>query len=225
MSTAQGPLPTGGDPSARPSSPVRPPPLQQNGHTTQTKSEEPPPPRRSYIQRVTSPFLLTRDYRASLPPILSRFTGYKQPGSKAPYETLPFPPFTWLTRIPLQYEVYLFGWIGSFGGILLIEAIMSAHTAFHDIYDTPIIITSFGASAVLIFGLSESPLAQPRNFVLGHFISALVGTCITRLWVLDRSYQTELETNEFSGNTFVNGALSMATALTAMALTGTIHPP
>ena len=57
---------------------------------------------------------------------------------------------------------------------------MSASTAFR-VYIAPIIVTSFGASAVLLFGVIESPLAQPRNFVLGHFVSALVGVCIRRL--------------------------------------------
>ena len=32
-----------------------------------------------------------------------------------------------------------------------------------------------GASAVLAFGAPHSPLAQPRNLVGGHVISALVG--------------------------------------------------
>ncbi|KAL2395106.1 hypothetical protein ABEF93_000115 [Exophiala dermatitidis] len=170
-------------------------------------------------------FKVHRDYRASLPPIISRFTGYRAPEAEPPYEPLPFPPFTWLTKIPLRLEVWIFGWIGAFGGILLIEAIMSTSTAFRDVYHTPTIITSFGASAVLLFGVIESPVAQPRNFVLGHFISALVGTAITRLWVLNGSYQGWLDNTEFHPSTFINGGLSMATSLLAMLITGTAHPP
>lgn len=166
-----------------------------------------------------------RDYRASLPPIISRFTGYRPPKAEPPYDPLPFPPFTWLKYVPMRFEVWLFGWIGAFGGILLIEAIMSTSTAFRDIYHTPTIITSFGASAVLLFGVIESPVAQPRNFVLGHFVSALVGTAITRLWVLNGRYQGYLDNTSFHPSTFINGGLSMATSLLAMLITGTAHPP
>lgn len=166
-----------------------------------------------------------RDYRSQMPEILSRFTGYRTPEASPPYNPLPFPPFSWLTKIPLKYETWLFAWIGAFGGILLIEAIMSTSTAFRDVYNTPIIITSFGASAVLLFGVVESPVAQPRNFVLGHFLSALVGTCITRLFVLNRQYQGYLENTHFHPSTFINGGVSMATSLLVMLVTGTTHPP
>ena len=166
-----------------------------------------------------------RDYRASLPAIISRFTGYRPPAAEPPYDPLPFPPFKWLKHIPLQLEVWVSAWVGAFGSILLIEAIMSTSTAFRDVYHTPTIITSFGASAVLLFGVIESPVAQPRNFVLGHFISALVGTAITRLWFLNTAYQGYLENTTFHTSTFVNGGLSMATSLLAMLITGTAHPP
>lgn len=166
-----------------------------------------------------------RDYRSQLPETISRFTGYRAPGASPPYSPLPFPPFSWLTKIPLKYETWLFAWIGAFGGILLIEAIMSTSTAFRDVYNTPTIITSFGASAVLLFGVVESPVAQPRNFVLGHFLSALVGTCITRLFVLNRQYQGYLDNTHFHPSTFINGGVSMATSLLVMLMTGTAHPP
>lgn len=170
-------------------------------------------------------FKFHRDYRSQLPEILSRFTGYRTLDTSPPYSPLPFPPFCWLTKIPLKYETWLFAWIGAFGGILLIEAIMSTSTAFRDVYNTPTIVTSFGASAVLLFGVIESPVAQPRNFVLGHFLSALVGTCITRLFVLNRQYQGYLDNTRFHPSTFINGGVSMATSLLVMLITGTAHPP
>lgn len=166
-----------------------------------------------------------RDYRSQLPETISRFTGYRAPGASPPYSPLPFPPFSWLTKIPLKYETWLFAWIGAFGGILLIEAIMSTTTAFRDVYNTPTIITSFGVSAVLLFGVVESPVAQPRNFVLGYFLSALVGTCITRLFVLNRQYQGYLDNTYFHPSTFINGGVSMAISLLVMLMTGTAYPP
>jgi CBS-domain-containing membrane protein len=41
--------------------------------------------------------------------------------------------------------------------------------------DVVYLIGSFGASCVLIYGVIQSPLAQPRNLVGGHVISAIVG--------------------------------------------------
>ena len=38
-----------------------------------------------------------------------------------------------------------------------------------------VILGSFGASAVLIYGAVRSPLAQPRNLLGGHILSAVVG--------------------------------------------------
>jgi len=163
------------------------------------------------------------DYRAYMPLDLSRFTGFREAGAEPPYE--PIGPLQWLRRVPLKYEVWITAWIGALGGILLIEAIMSTNTVFRDVWHSPTIITSFGASAVLLFGVIESPLAQPRNFVLGHFISAVTGTCITRLFVLNGSYQRFLDNATFHPSTFINGGLSMATSLLAMLMTGTAHPP
>lgn len=177
------------------------------------------------IEAMGEHIALREDYRGRLPDYLSRFTGYKFPNAQPPYEPLGFPPFSWLKYIPLELEVCAFTWIGSFGGILLIEAIMSANTAFSEVYHAPIIITSFGASAVLLFSAIESPLAQPRNFILGHFVSALVGTCITRLFVLNPHYHLFLDEGGFHANVFVNGGLSMATSALAQVLIGAVHPP
>lgn len=145
------------------------PPHGMLGASNNEKARKPASTRRLYER-----FLLRDDYRRRLPQWTWRFTGYRQPGDEPP-SPLPFPPFTWLVKIPLRVEIWIFGWIGAFGGILLIEAIMSTSTAFRDVYSSPIIITSFGASAVLLFGVIESPLAQPRNFIGGQFVSALVG--------------------------------------------------
>jgi CBS-domain-containing membrane protein len=166
-----------------------------------------------------------KDYRGRLPVVISRFLGYRPPEASAPFDPLPFPPFIWLHKIPIKYELWLFAWVGAFGGILLIEAIMSTSTAFRDIYHTPTIVTSFGASAVLLFGAIEAPLAQPRNFVLGHFVSSLIGTAITRLFVLNRQYQGYLDNSEFHVSTFINGGLSMATSLLGQLVIGAVHPP
>ncbi len=72
------------------------------------------------------------------------------------------------------------------------------------------IIGSFGASAVLLFGAPRSPLAQPRNLIGGHLISAAIGVSVHLyihypMWLL--------------------GALAVSLSVMAMHLTKTLHPP
>ncbi len=43
-----------------------------------------------------------------------------------------------------------------------------------DVADATMIIAPMGASAVLIFGIPESPLSQPAHVIGGHVIAALV---------------------------------------------------
>lgn len=174
---------------------------------------------------VKNLFLLKEDYRGKLPGWISRFLGYRVPGAVPPFDPPQVPPFIWLAKIPLHVEVWIFAWIGAFGAILLVEAIMSTSTVFRVLYSSPIVITSFGASAILLFGVIESPLAQPRNFVGGHLIAALTGTAVTRLFVLDPNYLGRLNNTAFDSIVFVNGGLSVATALAVMLVLGIVHPP
>ena len=72
------------------------------------------------------------------------------------------------------------------------------------------IIGSFGASAVLIYGAIRSPLAQPRNLIGGHIISAVIGV---------GCYQLVPEPR------WLAASLAVATAIAAMHATKTLHPP
>ena len=194
----------------------------QAGATTKPKSHM------SYFASLRRSFLLQHDYRARLPPLLSRFTGYKAPGAAPPYPPLPIFPFTLLPHIPIRLEVLLFSTIGAFVGILLTEALSISHTAIRDFLHSPFIVASFGATAVLLYGVVESPLAQPRNAIGGQVISAIIGVALTRLFALDHSYIPSLDNTphgSIHGGALVNGALSMAVAFAAMDITGTVHPP
>lgn len=68
--------------------------------------------------------------------------------------------------------------ISSFLGIL---AISYFHLNILSNTILSLIIGSFGASAVLIYGVINSPLTQPRNLMGGHFFSAIVGVSIYKL--------------------------------------------
>jgi CBS-domain-containing membrane protein len=73
----------------------------------------------------------------------------------------------------------------------------------------PLVIGSFGASAVLLFGANESVLAQPRNLIGGHVLSALVAVLMVAAF----------------GSTPLTTALAVGFALLVMNLTHTTHPP
>ena len=61
-----------------------------------------------------------------------------------------------------------FAWFGGFIAIAIIGYLTKT-------YDNLLVMASFGASCVLIFGFSSSPFSQPRNVILGHFLSTLIG--------------------------------------------------
>lgn len=44
------------------------------------------------------------------------------------------------------------------------------------------VMAPFGASCVLLYAVPQSPLAQPRNIILGHVLSASVGLLMLKLF-------------------------------------------
>jgi len=52
---------------------------------------------------------------------------------------------------------------------------LATHVMFGAAGDIPLLVAPMGASAVLLFGASDSPLAQPWSILGGNFVSALVG--------------------------------------------------
>ncbi len=76
--------------------------------------------------------------------------------------------------------------------------------------DMTLIIGSFGASAVLVYGAIKSPLAQPRNLVGGHMLSALVGVLCWQV---------------FGETLWLAAAMAVSLAVVLMLATKTLHPP
>ena len=98
-------------------------------------------------------------------------------------------------------------WIGAFLGMAAVSGI---HYNMISDTDLVMVIGSFGASAVLIYGAIKSPLAQPRNLIGGHIISALIGVACYKL---------------FASNMWFASSLAVATAIAVMHATKTLHPP
>ena len=101
----------------------------------------------------------------------------------------------------------LWSWVGAFLGI---GALAWLGRSLLSPDDLPYMIGSFGASAVLLYGAPRSPLAQPRNLIGGHIVSALVGVICWKLL------------HPWPG---VAQAMAVSTAIAAMHLTRTLHPP
>lgn len=103
-------------------------------------------------------------------------------------------------------EVF-WSWIGAFFGIGAVAFINYNLLAESDLI---MLIGSFGASAVLLYGAPKSPLAQPRNLLGGHVISALIGVACYQM---------------LASHLWLAAALAVATAIGMMHLTKTLHPP
>lgn len=98
-------------------------------------------------------------------------------------------------------------WLGSsfaLAAIALLDRRMGSEIGL------PLLIGSFGASAVLVFGAPSSPLARARNVLGGHLLSALVGVACARL---------------LGDTPWLASGLAVGTSIALMSATGTLHPP
>lgn len=107
----------------------------------------------------------------------------------------------------VDFKEHFWSFLGSFVGIGLIAFLQSRLLGQHD---NLFLIGSFGASSVLIYGAIQSPLAQPKNLVGGHVISALVGVTMYKL-VPDVMW--------------LAAPLAVSFSIVAMQVTKTLHPP
>lgn len=96
--------------------------------------------------------------------------------------------------------------LGCFLGILLLNGM--DHLFFTG--DQLLLLGSFGASSLIIFGAPHSPFAQPRNVIGGQVLSALVGVSMFLL---------------LPGYHILAAPMAVAMAMLVMQLSGTMHPP
>ncbi|PHH76607.1 hypothetical protein CDD80_1393 [Ophiocordyceps camponoti-rufipedis] len=111
--------------------------------------------------------------------------------------------------------VTFWAFVGVLASLLVISAVTTRVPLF-EANGVPVIVGSFGAAAVLEFCTIESPLAQPRNAILGQIISAAAAIIVAKLFQLS---------HHFEQIRWVGGALACASATALMNLSGTVHPP
>ncbi|KAI8878903.1 hypothetical protein K501DRAFT_257768 [Backusella circina FSU 941] len=124
-------------------------------------------------------------------------------------------------EVPL-WRQYIISFIAAWIGIALLEIIFTYSPVFVDI-KTPMIAGSFGATAVLVFGVMGGPLSQPRQVFFGQVIGATAGVCISKLFIGIQQHWAS-EEQQLAVH-WVSGATAMAFSLLFMQITGTIHPP
>lgn len=111
--------------------------------------------------------------------------------------------------------IYFWILVNTFTGMIVLMVCFRYAPAFRD-RNTPSIIPSWAASAILLFNAIESPLSQPWNVFAGTLISSFIGVVLCKLWVLVPENIQYL---------WVCGALSVAISSISMRLTRCIHPP
>ena len=73
-----------------------------------------------------------------------------------------------------------------------------------------VLVVSFGATMVLLYGFPENPFSQPKNIFLGHMITAATGVIMLDL---------------ISLNVYLLISLSVGLAIFFMIMSDCIHPP
>jgi CBS domain-containing membrane protein len=107
----------------------------------------------------------------------------------------------------VDFREHFWSFAGAFVGIGLIAFFQSyLLTQFENIF----LIGSFGASSVLIYGAIQSPLAQPRNLIGGHVISAFIGVSIYHL---------------LPDVIWITAPMAVSISIVMMQITKTLHPP
>ena len=99
-------------------------------------------------------------------------------------------------------QAIMLAWLGGFLTIALLAK-------FTDLLSASLLLGSFGASCALVFGYPDAPFSQPRNVIIGHFLSSLVGLVFLKVF----------------GYQWWSVALALGTAIALMMLTRTVHPP
>ena len=110
-------------------------------------------------------------------------------------------PLTCPVTRPHHHHVF-WSWVGSFFAIA-VTSYLAMKT------NSPLLMAPFGATSVLIFGVPDSPLAQPRNVIGGNLLAALVSLMIL----------------QFFGSSPLAMGMAVSTAIGLMQLTGPVHPP
>lgn len=116
--------------------------------------------------------------------------------------------------------ILLSSFVQSFLGIAILSA-LTWNTSHPDFIT--FVVGSFGATAVLVFGVPESPFSQPRNVLGGNVLSGFIGVSVR--YCFDAIVVVKEEQDSVTRWLWLATALSVSLSILAMQLTKTVHPP
>lgn len=94
--------------------------------------------------------------------------------------------------------------LAALGGVIAIGVVAGLTQAIDEL----LVLGSFGATCVLVFGFPDVPFSQPRNVVGGHLLSTLCGLVFLEI-----------------SHSWWSVALAAGAAIAVMMITRTVHPP
>ena len=148
---------------------------------------------RAANSRTTGSSARARHYGLRSPLFRLRSYLYKLRGCQV-YDSVPGP------------RDFIWSCIGSFTGIFILLQLDNMFFTG----DQLLLLGSFGASCVIIFGAPHSPFAQPRSVIGGQVLSAMAGALVF---------------TALGGYPMLAAPLSVTLAFAVMQLTKTMHPP
>eukprot|EP00906_Rhabdomonas_costata_P002830 RCo004396 len=186
--------------------------------------------------QINDPAVAPEEVTASLTPVsFLPVGGIAQEKSNLPSDTAAFPT----TSVLASLSVWILTYLTKFRGrpnalrppmgpwreqacsalfILLGFAVVAVlhYDVLEDI-DLVGVVASLGATTVMLFAAVSSPLAQPRNVIAGHVVSAVIGISVRKL------------SNFVFGDPLPMkwpfGTLAITLSVFVMMCTNTVHPP
>ena len=150
----------------------------------------------------------------------------RKKGSVTTQKLRPTKKHLWQKRLRLRFLTYFYKMRGknpvthafswrdtcwSFGGAFLGMLVLAlVNIQGWGRHEQGLLLGSFGASAMLVFGAPHAPFAQPRNVIGGHVVSALAGVFAQGL---------------IGEQPWLAAALAVALSVSLMHITATLHPP
>ncbi|KAJ1025050.1 hypothetical protein NDA18_004334 [Ustilago nuda] len=95
-----------------------------------------------------------------------------------------------------------------------------SRSPFHRSHHSPLIIGAFATEAVVSFYAYRTPLAQPKNILLGNTLSYIIGMAIQLAFTT-----TNYSVSAVYGFDWAAAASSVGAAVLVMELMGVVHPP
>ncbi|KAK8221291.1 HPP family protein [Phyllosticta capitalensis] len=147
-----------------------------------------------YLNRI-----VPRNRISRLPKPLARFLGHRDTG-----------------RLQIG-NILIATWalVGAFLGLIVITAVYRFSPVIQKVHP-PVIVASLGAAAILEFNVIDSPLATPRNAILGNTLAAIAGVAVAKLFMLS---------DDFESLRWIAGPLCCGVASWLMTMTNTAFPP